>query len=298
MRRKLDDLRDRQNERCWDAALMLPGESDLRASMIRELSEYTGMTFKQIETRYASASIATAEAWEERQCEDNASVQMFYHEYSDYIFELASLDSPYRRLDSVLEILAWARVNGGRELLDYGAGLGAMALFFHAQGMDVTLADISPPLQELSRWRFERRGWPTRFIDLKQESLPQNAYDFVISFDVFEHLYHPWQHLKTLSNAIKPGGLLFIEAPFGVDRNNPLHIVADTRVLDLAPMLGLQTENCSPYRILTASEFFVLRSGQMWGVPRLLAILVGWIRYGLKRVKNGPQLMRTGPRRP
>lgn len=298
MRRKLDDLRDRQDERCWDAALMLPGESDLRASMIRELSEYTGMTFKQIETRYASASIATAEAWEERQCEDNASVQMFYHEYSDYIFELASLDSPYRRLDSVLEILAWTRVNGGRELLDYGAGLGAMALFFHAQGMDVTLADISPPLQELSRWRFERRGWPTRFIDLKQESLPQNAYDFVISFDVFEHLYHPWQHLKTLSNAIKPGGLLFIEAPFGVDRNNPLHIVADTRVLDLAPMLGLQTENCSPYRILTASEFFVLRSGQMWGVPRLLAILVGWIRYGLKRVKNGPQLMRTGPRRP
>lgn len=298
MRRKLDDLRDRQDERCWDAALMLPGESDLRASMIRELSEYTGMTFKQIETRYASASIATAEAWEEKQCEDNASVQMFYHEYSDYIFELASLDSPYRRLDSVLEILAWARVNGGRELLDYGAGLGAMALFFHAQGMDVTLADISPPLQELSRWRFERRGWPTRFIDLKQESLPQNAYDFVISFDVFEHLYHPWQHLKTLSNAIKPGGLLFIEAPFGVDRNNPLHIVADTRVLDLAPMLGLQTENCSPYRILTASEFFVLRSGQMWGVPRLLAILVGWIRYGLKRVKNGPQLIRTGPRRP
>lgn len=298
MRRKLDALRDRQDERCWDAALMLPGESDLRASMIRELSEYTGMTFKQIETRYASASIATAEAWEEKQCEDNASVQMFYHEYSDYIFELASLDSPYRRLDSVLEILAWARVNGGRELLDYGAGLGAMALFFHAQGMDVTLADISPPLQELSRWRFERRGWPTRFIDLKQESLPQNAYDFVISFDVFEHLYHPWQHLKTLSNAIKPGGLLFIEAPFGVDRNNPLHIVADTRVLDLAPMLGLQTENCSPYRILTASEFFVLRSGQMWGVPRLLAILVGWIRYGLKRVKNGPQLMRTGPRRP
>lgn len=298
MRRKLDDLRDRQDERCWDAALMLPGESDLRASMIRELSEYTGMTFKQIETRYASASIATAEAWEERQCEDNASVQMFYHEYSDYIFELASLDSPYRRLDSVLEILAWARVNGGRELLDYGAGLGAMALFFHAQGMDVTLADISTPLQELSRWRFERRGWPTRFIDLKQESLPQNAYDFVISFDVFEHLYHPWQHLKTLSNAIKPGGLLFIEAPFGVDRNNPLHIVADTRVLDLAPMLGLQTENCSPYRILTASEFFVLRSGQMWGVPRLLAILVGWIRYGLKRVKNGPQLIRTGPRRP
>lgn len=298
MRRKLDDLRDRQDERCWDAALMLPGESDLRASMIRELSEYTGMTFEQIETRYASASITTAEAWEERQCEDNASVQMFYHEYSDYIFELASLDSPYRRLDSVLEILAWARVNGGRELLDYGAGLGAMALFFHAQGMDVTLADISTPLQELSRWRFERRGWPTRFIDLKQESLPQSAYDFVISFDVFEHLYHPWQHLKTLSNAIKPGGLLFIEAPFGVDRNNPLHIVTDTRVLDLAPMLGLQTENCSPYRILTASEFFVLRSGQMWGVPRLLAILVGWIRYGLKRVKNGPQLIRTGPRRP
>ncbi len=272
----------------WDEALLLPGESDLRSSLMRELTEYTGFTTMQIEHHCAERLKKASDEWCRIPRKNDLSVQSFYNEYFDYIFEEISLDNLYRRLDSCLEIIKWLKPTAVPHVLDYGSGIGNIALFYHAQGFHVTLADVSTPMLDFCKWRFAQRGWPAAFIDLKKQKLPIEAFDAIISIDVFEHLYAPWKHLQRLSTAAKSTGMLFIEGHFGRDDDRPMHIIKDSRVLDLAPFLKLESMNCSPYRIHRQPTFVVFRKNQqLWGALRCFAILLGLIRYGLKFLKNG-----------
>lgn len=274
----------------WDRALLLPGESDLPASILKELCAYTRLPAEEVEARCVASGAQAAQAWQSR-VQGRGDVDRFYEEYEEYLFRFAPLGTIYGRTALCLDILERMRAHGGTQFLDYGSGIGTAALFFRAMGLQVTLADISAPLLEFCRWRFAARQQAATFLDLRQDALPKRRYDFVLAFDVLEHLRRPWEHLRLLARVLRPGGLLFVYSPFGEDAHDPLHIVRDTRTLDLAPWLGLEVVNCSPYRFFTPSGFFVFRAGQSWGAPRLLALAAGGVRYGLKRLKNGPLLM-------
>ena len=272
---------------CWHEALMLPQQNDLLHSLVTELSEYTGLDPEHVEAQCAQSLKSSAQAWQTQSRNDETSILKFYDEYADYIFEEASLNNLHRRLESCFEVLKDIRAHGGKTLVDYGSGIGSTALFFQAQGFQLSLADVSTPMLDFCRWRFAKRQLKANVIDLKTEHLPENAFDFIVCFDVFEHLRKPYGHLKALNRAMKTKGLLFIEACFGEDPERPMHIVRDSRVLDLAPFLGLEVMNCSSYRLLIQPSLLVFRSGQAWGVSRLLAFCMGILRYCLKAVKNG-----------
>jgi SAM-dependent methyltransferase len=279
---------DKAEQKQWDEALLLSGESVLRVSLMRELTEYTGLTVRQIENHYAERLKKASDEWFRIPRKSDRRVQSFYNDYFDYIFEEISLDNLYRRLDSCFETLKWLNPVGELNILDYGSGIGNMALFYCAQGFHVTLADVSTSMLDFCRWRFAQRGWSASFIDLKKQKPPIEAYDAIISIDVFEHLHDPWKHLQILSKAVKPAGTLFIEGHFGYDDDRPMHIIKDSRVLDLAPFLKLQAMNCSPYHIRLQPAFLVFRKNQqLWGSLSFFAVLVGLIRYGLKFFKNG-----------
>ncbi|MHA1940175.1 MAG: class I SAM-dependent methyltransferase [Candidatus Hodarchaeales archaeon] len=265
----------------------MPNESDMRDSLVKELSEYTGLSLKQIEDLNAVRLHNASDAWQKESRDSEKEIETFYDEYSDYIFEEISLDDPYRRVHSCSEVLNWLDSKKELNLLDYGSGIGNMALFYYAHGLNVTLADISTSMLDFCRWRFDRRGWSATFIDLSKQGLPLDAYNAVICMDVVEHLYDPWKHLKKLSKAINSDGLLFIEGLFGADSDRPMHIVKDSRVLDLGPLLGLNTLNCSPHRITQQPNLFVFQAQQS-GFSHYLSIIMGFIRYGIKFIKNGP----------
>ena len=258
----------------------------MRDSLVKELSEYSGLSLKQIEDLNAVRLQNAADAWQKKSRDNEKKIETFYDQYADYIFEEISLDDPYRRVHSCNEVLKWIEGEKELSLLDYGSGIGNMALFYCAHGFHLTLADISTPMLDFCRWRFARRGWTASFIDLKQCRLPINTYNAIICMDVVEHLYNPWKHLKRLLKALKRGGLLFIEGLFGSDIDRPMHIVKDSRVLDLSPILGLTTINCSPYRITKQPNLLVLQAKQRSDFSHHLAILFGFIRYGLKFLKN------------
>src|SRR5262249_2218950 len=98
-------------------------------------------------------------------------------------------------------------------------------IVFADAGYDVTLADVSDPLRRFARWRCEQRGYPLREVDLKRERLSPAAYDAVICFDVLEHIPRPMRALDAISRSLRPGGLLFVHAPFGADPDRPMHVV-------------------------------------------------------------------------
>ncbi len=73
----------------------------------------------------------------------------------------------------------------------------------------------------LPRGDVERRGIAVRAIDLKHETLPNRGYDVITCFDVLEHVPDPLQAVKSMRDALRPGGVLFLYAPFGFDPEPP-----------------------------------------------------------------------------
>ena len=268
--------------------MRLPGTSGLRASLVNELVGYSGISLVEIEELNAARLENAADAWNKIPRDSEKRIEEFYNEYFDYIIEEISVDGPYRRAPSCFDILGWLEGREGINLLDYGSGVGNAALFFHASGFKMTLADISAPMLNFCRWRFERRNWPAAFINLNKTGLPADAFDAIICLDVFEHLYDPWKHLKKLSEALKPGGLLFMECVFGTDSDRPMHVIKDSRSLDLAPLIGLNSLNCSPFRLRQQAELLVFRADRPSGLLNIPAVLMGGLRYTIKYLKNGP----------
>src|SRR2546427_172036 len=78
---------------------------------------------------------------------------------------------------SYVTALEFAAREGCRSCLDFGAGVGSGGILFARHGFDVGLADISSPLLNFSRWRFETRNLPAEFFDLKAQTLPRAAFD-------------------------------------------------------------------------------------------------------------------------
>ena len=102
------------------------------------------------------------------------------------------------------EILFYAE--GGSELLDFGAGIGTYAIPLRERGARVTC--VEPDFQ---------LGIKLKGLDFKvypdiSEILPQ-AFEFIYSLNVLEHIEDDLTALRELSGRLKPGGRLFLYVP-------------------------------------------------------------------------------------
>ena len=99
----------------------------------------------------------------------------------------------------------------GQRVLEFGCGSGYEVWYLaHHLGADATGVDIA-----------ERRAWSvltddrTRFVmaDIARErAFPEDHFDRIVSFSVFEHVAHPHATLRELYRILRPGGLAFIMA--------------------------------------------------------------------------------------
>jgi len=216
----------------WTEALILEGQQDLRQSLLSELAAYLGcVDLAALESRCKDATRALSDDW--RRMVDPAdarSIERFYDQGQGYLFELMwwhTLGADHGPLAYVLA-LDFARVRqSGRRYLDFGGGVGAGALLFARHGFHVSHADISSTLLRFSQWRMERRGLSAEFIDLKDTSLPADAFDMITAMDVFEHLPDPVKAVDRLAIALKHGGFLFGRFAAEPDEDRPQHIVFD-----------------------------------------------------------------------
>ncbi len=75
-----------------------------------------------------------------------------------------------------------------------------------------------------SRLKFKIRLFPTKLVhqDLTSLSYPEDAFDFALSFDCFEHIPEYQQALSELARVIKPKGRLLFSVPFDPSAANTL----------------------------------------------------------------------------
>ena len=223
-------------------ALMAPQSGDIRTELVHEAAEFLGLSISEARDRLRGAGDRFRQEWLQTVGEsmDEEKLTEFYNRSDTELFELiewhASDPIHYRTL--TLRDLAMKRP--GRSYLDYGSGIGSDAVAFAEAGFDVTLADISDILLGFAAFRCRKRGARVRTIDLKSGSLPSNAFDVAVCFDVLEHIPKPISVVRSIRSAMRSDGLVAIHAPFGKDDEHPMHVVHKDVVTPRMRSLGFQ----------------------------------------------------------
>ena len=215
----------------WARALLLEGETDLTHSILTELAKRQGTSdLDSVRRRCQQAVLSLKAAWEEEvHAVEVAEVERFYDRSELYIDELMWWHTLVEDATPLAYVVAlkFAAAHALKDVLDFGSGVGSGGLLFARHGHTVALADISSVLLDFCRWRFKERGLAARFVDLKVEELPKDAFDFITAMDVFEHLTDPVDTVDMLAGALKPGGYIFGRFAAEIDPDRPMHIVQD-----------------------------------------------------------------------
>jgi ubiquinone/menaquinone biosynthesis C-methylase UbiE len=264
----------------WREALMLPGETDLIESGVRELAEYFGISREEARAACDNALADSKREWESAERQSADQIVAFYRTTRSYLFEHVwwhATDVEANAGNAAL--LAYAQQRGAREYMDFGSGVGANAILFARHGFNVTLADVSQTMLEFARWRIERRGLRAGFIDLNRNSLPDGRFDFVTAVDVCEHLADPGAELGRISRAMRPGGALVFNYRAGFDEERPMHILESAApVLRAIRANGFQDAG-SEADALRALEFHVVERKDRNPIREAGCAIVDRIRY-------------------
>lgn len=194
------------------------GYTDPRTSALNELALYFNMTPEQARDRCLHWEEDSIVEWEAASRDTPEGLLDFYRTQKSWIFDTTWYQAQqyYEEMPAesvmIAERLSKMGVQPGQHL-DFGAGPGGTSLFFHRLGWHVSLADISPTLQDFARWRLTRRGIEATYYDTSKEKLPQNAFDVITCCDVMVCVDNPRETLARLHSALKVGGYLF----FNVD---------------------------------------------------------------------------------
>ena len=214
----------------WKKALLCQGETDLRASLLREVADYYNVSDLTEIDRSCNCAVDTLKSeWQTTvDSRQRSSVENFY-ENKTHIYDLINWHTLKDDTGPLAYIVALqiARDHNVRSCLDFGSGVGSGALLLRRANIETTLADISTTLLDFARWRFALRRLPARFVDLNTMSLPEANFDMILAMDVFEHLVEPVEVTERLWRALKPGGLLFARIHAAVDPSHPQHVVED-----------------------------------------------------------------------
>ena len=161
------------------------------------------------------ASLRTAEIWRERNPDTLEEVRRFYSETTEFLFDLANWNAS----NHFKEVINYLPRVEGLKVLDFGGGIGSLALLLHKRGADVDYLDLPGLVTKFAKFRSNGR---VNFIDSLEDK--SEAYDLIIAIDVFEHLPDLPEQLKTIAKALKSDGILFFNNTFGRLDLFPHHI--------------------------------------------------------------------------
>lgn len=218
---------------------------------IQDLAEFTGLAPEICAQRLQSYQLEEmAEAWRMTQPESPKDIRRFYGDTDLYIWELtqwsnsAAYDKYWALIETLIERFPPQRYP---RVIDYGSGVGAVALRLAEAGYQVTLADVPGKTLEYAQFRMRRRGYPFETVRVVDErpKLPHD-YDIFISFDVFEHIPQPDHLLLHLMRWLRPGGVAAIVATFQTYDTHPHHLLDNSqRVAALWPLV-MRTAGLDP----------------------------------------------------
>jgi len=152
---------------------------------------------------------SAGKTWEER-------ALTFYDEAEGYVFDLIHSNQSKQNLINIYKQWnhwPWFQ-RSGKEVLEFGGGLGLSCSIMRDLGRKVTYVDVDGAASRFARWYFERTQQQDIEVVLtpaKELVLPEGRqWDFIYSDSVIEHLVDPEGTVETLAKAVRPGGMLYL----------------------------------------------------------------------------------------
>jgi SAM-dependent methyltransferase len=196
----------------YRAGLELPGQPDVRAAVLDDLSTYHNLTPEECVQRCVNWESWSVDEWRGKDRSTADGLRDFYNTVQSWSFDLlwyAYLQAVGHHYPTAVVASRLLRPpSRAPRCLDFGSGVGDAAQLLIGLGYTVDLADISKTLLAFARWRLERRGQRAGYIDLNDTPLPVSTYDAILAKDVLVHVPDFTETVTMLHRALKPGGLL------------------------------------------------------------------------------------------
>lgn len=153
---------------------------------------------------------------------DKEYYKRFFDNYSKKEFAkyVNWADGWVRFLDRYLDI----RDGKGKTLHELGASLGYFARVFKDRNFDVSGSDIS--LYIVKKAGVAQRDIKFFRLDIEGKLRSSKKYDYIVAFEVLEHLKDPGKALKNIRKMLNKGGVFIFSTPFPTKRSlsDPTHI--------------------------------------------------------------------------
>lgn len=228
--------------------------SDVRLSVEneREILKQHIMDFEEIDEKEASDRIRKGpelikEEWLKINPQTKEEIIKFYKETKLYLYDSAAWHFGNRRLFDMQLVSGmknqWNAFKDtifmGRapKVLDFGCGIGQNAIMLAEAGFDVTLADLESDTLRFAEYRFKKQGIPYKVWKTEEEP-PKEKYDFILAFDVFEHMVDEdvLKYTEMLKEMKHENTQVKISVAFGKDvggkNSHPMHFDATPQKME------------------------------------------------------------------
>ena len=155
----------------------------------------------------------------------------FYRRTDTYLYACVV----WNRHSEKLALRRWigSRLGPGRSeplrVLAFGDGPGFDSLYLAQCGHHVVYFDTCEFSREFAERIFRASGCSVQ-VATQQDELETSGYDVVTCLDVLEHVPQPEELVRQLHEYLRPGGRLFVSAPFAlVSEDHPTHLRANAR---------------------------------------------------------------------
>lgn len=166
--------------------------------------------------------------WESQGPMTPERIKAFYKQTANYLYELGAwhLFVANKRA-SDLALFADLRAKQPKNILDFGGGVGLLAIPLARAGFDVTIADLDSTTLHFAMFRAERHGVHLKVWKSDVEPAPPDRqYDVILCMDVLEHLPKDILHevVDALIKLKHARTEIIISAPFGRTSVHPMHM--------------------------------------------------------------------------
>lgn len=198
----------------------------LASKIFSDMEEFTSKSIEDISKDYWN----NREGYDKQiqasidRCVSQSQVIDYYKTTPQYLYELGYWEAQKDKQREFKKLYLALKRFGISSVLDYGGGIGGLAIYLTLRGIECDYLDIPGKTFDFAKFRFNKLGLKIRMFDnLNLKAF--NNYGAVICYDVLEHVFDLEKTVETIGNLLKEDGLFIHRSTFGT---GGIHLIKHT----------------------------------------------------------------------